>query len=165
MKKKFFFHKWKKNTAVSGILLLLQLLVLVFFLLQYTVSYSEDFFSRCEDFFPKQLSKTCGSYEIVFSLSKNKKKRKWCESFFFAAVKSHFSCTNWSQKFFWEFFLHIRVKFFITSLRVIKNFTRMCKKNSKKNFWLQWVQEKCDFAAGNKNDEHHLLSFRIVAQW
>ena len=63
MKKKFFFHKWKKNTAVSGILLLLQLLVLVFFLLQYTVSYSEDFFSRCEDFFPKQLSKTCGSYE------------------------------------------------------------------------------------------------------
>ena len=68
--------KKKNNTAVSGILLLLQLLVLVFFLLQYTVSYSEDFFSRCEDFFPKQLSKTCGSYEIVFSLSKNKKKRK-----------------------------------------------------------------------------------------
>ena len=66
MKKKFFFHKWKKNTAVSGILLLLQLLVLVFFLLQYTVSYSEDFFSRCEDFFPKQLSKTCGSYENTF---------------------------------------------------------------------------------------------------
>ena len=66
MKKKFFFHKWKKNTAVSGILLLLQLLVLVFFLLQYTVSYSEDFFSRCEDFFPKQLSKTCGSYEKIF---------------------------------------------------------------------------------------------------
>ena len=74
VEKKFFFHLWKKsffsqvkkNTAVSGILLLLQLLVLVFFLLQYTVSYSEDFFSRCEDFFPKQLSKTCGSYENLF---------------------------------------------------------------------------------------------------
>ena len=63
----FFFSQVKKNTAVSGILLLLQLLVLVFFLLQYTVSYSEDFFSRCEDFFPKQLSKTCGSYENLFS--------------------------------------------------------------------------------------------------
>ena len=67
MKKKGFFSQVKKNTAVSGILLLLQLLVLVFFLLQYTVSYSEDFFSRCEDFFPKQLSKTCGSYENNFS--------------------------------------------------------------------------------------------------
>ena len=74
MKKKFFFHKWKKNTAVSGILLLLQLLVLVFFLLQYTVSYSEDFFSRCEDFFPKQLSKTCGSYEKSFSFGENSRK-------------------------------------------------------------------------------------------
>ena len=66
VKKKVFFSQVKKNTAVSGILLLLQLLVLVFFLLQYTVSYSEDFFSRCEDFFPKQLSKTCGSYENLF---------------------------------------------------------------------------------------------------
>ena len=68
--KKVFFSQVKKNTAVSGILLLLQLLVLVFFLLQYTVSYSEDFFSRCEDFFPKQLSKTCGSYENIFSAEK-----------------------------------------------------------------------------------------------
>ena len=66
--KKVFFSQVKKNTAVSGILLLLQLLVLVFFLLQYTVSYSEDFFSRCEDFFPKQLSKTCGSYENLFDI-------------------------------------------------------------------------------------------------
>ena len=101
--------------------------------------------------------------KIVFSLSKNKKKRKWCESFFFAAVKSHFSCTNWSQKFFWEFFLHIRVKFFVTSLRVTKNFTRMCKKNSKKIFWLQWVQEKCDFAAAKKNYEHHFVLFEFFS--
>ena len=54
VKKKYscFWHTTPTATTSTGL-----------FLLQYTVSYSEDFFSRCEDFFPKQLSKTCGSYE------------------------------------------------------------------------------------------------------
>ena len=51
-----FWHSTPTATTSTGL-----------FLLQYTVSYSEDFFSRCEDFFPKQLSKTCGSYEKIFA--------------------------------------------------------------------------------------------------
>ena len=58
VKKKYscFWHTTPTATTSTGL-----------FLLQYTVSYSEDFFSRCEDFFPKQLSKTCGSYEKNFA--------------------------------------------------------------------------------------------------
>ena len=61
VKKKYscFWHTTPTATTSTGL-----------FLLQYTVSYSEDFFSRCEDFFPKQLSKTCGSYENIFSAEK-----------------------------------------------------------------------------------------------
>ena len=53
---------------------------------------------------------------------------------FFLRSEIAFFLDEWKSNFFWELFLNIRVKFFITSLRVIKNFTRMFKKSSKKKF-------------------------------